>query len=218
MVFGKYFRTLPTDGFGASNLVRFDFPANFFGACPVLILRVDSGGVAWGWGCGGSCGVGVRLWRFLGCRGWVFVGVGKFSPAGSSRNPLRRPATFSWLGGGVAAFCGVGVGRLGVCAATLDAGLSRPSSTNPRPRRPVAKETGRQKPTPTGVSLWPTLAACGWQFAPATAQAGPGTPGGALRPGPTGVCALRKTTIGPGTPGGALRPGVAGVCAPPVRL
>src|SRR5690625_3297172 len=153
MDFGKYFRTLPTDGFGASNLVRFDFPANFFGACPVLILRVDSGGAAWGWGCGVSCGVGVRSWSFLWCRGWVFVGVGKFSPAGSSRNPLRRPATFSWLGGGVAAFCGVGVGRLGVCAATLDAGLSRPSSTNPRPRRPVAKETvGTAIPLGRGIA------------------------------------------------------------------
>src|SRR5690625_5808640 len=36
-------------------------------------------------------------------------------------------------------------------------------------------------------------------------------PGGALRPGPAGVCALRKTTIGPRTPGGAVRPGAAGV-------
>src|SRR5699024_8720248 len=118
-------------------------------------------------------GVGVRRGR-------------EFSPAGSSRNPLRRPAThFSWRGGWRLS-AGLVWGASGCALRPLTPGFPDPHRRTPTPRRPVAKETGIQKPTPCGVSLWPTLAACAWWFAPAKAQAGPGTPGEALRPGVAG--------------------------------
>src|SRR5699024_4003902 len=95
-------------------------------------------------------------------------------------------------------FLGVVPGASGGALRPFTPGFPDPHRRTPTPRRPVAKETGIQKPTPCGVSLWPTLAACAWPLAPATAQAGPRTPGGALRPGPTGV----RATSGPRVVGG----------------
>src|SRR5690625_2804161 len=142
--------------------------------------------------------VGVGVVGFLVVPGLVVRRGREFSPAGSTRNPLRRPATFpGWEG--ACRVCGGFSRRLGVCAATLDAGLSRPSSTNPHTPAPRCQRNGDPKANP----LWGFIAAnacgvcvvvrsCDGQRPTLRAGgSGPGTPGGALRPGPAGVCALR---------------------------
>src|SRR5699024_7676489 len=103
--------------------------------------------------------------------------------------PASAPRHTLFIAVSVAAFCGAGVGRLGVCAATLDAGLSRPSSTNPRPRRPGRQRNGAPKANPHGCGIATNGPGVRALARSCEGHGGPGTPGGALRPGPTGVCA-----------------------------
>src|SRR5690625_2440955 len=100
------------------------------------------------WGCGV-----VGLWGFLWCRGWGFVGVGKFSPAGSTRNPLRRPATFPGWEGVWRRSAGLVWGASGGALRPLTPGFPAPHRRTPAPGALAAKETvGTAIPLGRGIA------------------------------------------------------------------
>src|SRR5699024_6348807 len=140
------FRALPTDGFGASNLARFGFAKIFFGA----VSGSDSSSRQW------RGGLGLWLWGFLWCRGWGFVGVGKFRPAVPRRNRLRRPATHCSLRWVWRRSAGLVWGASGCALRPLTPGFPDPHRRPPAPGALAAKET-----VGTAIPLWRGIATNG---------------------------------------------------------
>ena len=160
------------------------------------------------WGAGVP---GVGVVGFLVVPGVVVRRGRDFSPAGSTRNPLRRnPHTL-----GKRKRCGVLRGcsrRLGVCAPTLDAGLSRPCRRTPSPPAPGCQRNGgRTLPKP------PVAGHCDQRLRRVHGRSllrrhkhGPGTPGAALRPGQTGVCAVPSYSTPKKRAGGVIHRAISG--------
>ena len=122
------------------------------------------------------------------------------SPAGASRNPLTPPPPTScpWVGmvAALAWWCGAPRG----VRSTPCPGLFRSRRRTPTGRSPPSgQRSGGPKDQPLRVAaLRAPLAACARPLAPAEATAGPGTPGDALGPGQTGVCAGSGRALLPG--------------------